>query len=126
MGSILQVKNIETLYYGLIKALRGISLDIQEGHFRGSRGQRRREDHDLKTVMGFWKTADKRNHELLGSASTGCDAEDILNLGIHGFPKARGFFRAFGQREPADGAYIRKDRKGSKRNLELVIGTSPF
>ena len=31
MGSILQVKNIETLYYGLIKALRGISLDIQEG-----------------------------------------------------------------------------------------------
>jgi branched-chain amino acid transport system ATP-binding protein len=129
MGSILQVKNIETLYYGLIKALRGISLDIQEGTISvvlGANGAGK--TTTLKTVMGLLEDQpDKGTIEFLGKRIDRMDAEDIVNLGIAMVPEGREVFPELSVKENLQmGAYIRKDRKGIQEDLELVIRYFPI
>jgi branched-chain amino acid transport system ATP-binding protein len=129
MGSILQVKNIETLYYGLIKALRGISLDIQEGTISvvlGANGAGK--TTTLKTVMGLLEDQpDKGTIEFLGKRIDRMDAEDIVNLGIAMVPEGREVFPELSVKETLQmGAYIRKDRKGIQEDLELVIRYFPI
>jgi branched-chain amino acid transport system ATP-binding protein len=129
MGSILQVKNIETLYYGLIKALRGISLDIQEGTISvvlGANGAGK--TTTLKTVMGLLEDQpDNGTIEFLGKRIDRMDAEDIVNLGIAMVPEGREVFPELSVKENLQmGAYIRKDRKGIQEDLELVIRYFPI
>ena len=129
MGSILQVKNVETLYYGLIKALRGISLDIQEGTISvvlGANGAGK--TTTLKTVMGLLEDQpDKGTIEFLGKRIDRMDAEDIVNLGIAMVPEGREVFPELSVKENLQmGAYIRKDRKGIQEDLELVIRYFPI
>ena len=91
----MQVKNIETLYYGLIKALRGISLDIPGGdHLRGPGGETAPgKTTTLKTIMGLLEDQpDKGTIEFLGQRIDGLDAEDIVNLGITMVPEGREVF----------------------------------
>ncbi len=113
MGSILQVKNIETLYYGLIKALRGISLDIREGTISvilGGNGAGK--TTTLKTIMGLLEDQpDKGTIEFLGKRIDGLDAEDIVNLGITMVPEGREVFPELTVQENLRmGAYIRNDK----------------
>ena len=129
MGSILQVKNIETLYYGLIKALRGISLDIQEGTISvvlGANGAGK--TTTLKTVMGLLEDQpDKGTIEFLGKRIDRMDAEDIVNLGIALVPEGREVFPELSVKENLQmGAYIRNDRKGIQEDLERVIRYFPI
>ncbi|RPJ37044.1 MAG: ABC transporter ATP-binding protein, partial [Deltaproteobacteria bacterium] len=129
MGSILQVKNIETLYYGLIKALRGISLDIQEGTISvvlGANGAGK--TTTLKTIMGLLEDQpDKGTIEFLGKRIDRMDAEDVVNLGITMVPEGREVFPELTVKENLRmGAYIRKDRKGILEDLELVVRYFPI
>lgn len=129
MGSILQVKNIETLYYGLIKALRGISLDIQEGTISvvlGGNGAGK--TTALKTVMGLLEDQpDKGTIEFLGQRIDGMDAEDIVNLGIAMVPEGREVFPELTVWENLKmGAYTRKDKKGVQEDLDRVIRYFPI
>ena len=129
MGSILQVKNIETLYYGLIKALRGISLDIQEGTISvvlGANGAGK--TTTLKTVMGLLEDQpDKGTIEFLGKRIDRMDAEDIVNLGIAMVPEGREVFPELSVKENLQmGAYIRKDRRGIQEDLERVMRYFPI
>jgi branched-chain amino acid transport system ATP-binding protein len=129
MGSILQVKNIETLYYGLIKALRGISLDIQEGTISvvlGANGAGK--TTTLKTIMGLLEDQpDKGTIEFLGKRIDRMDAEDVVNLGLTMVPEGREVFPELSVKENLQmGAYIRKDRKGIQEDLDLVIRYFPI
>ena len=129
MGSILQVKNIETLYYGLIKALRGISLDIQEGTISvvlGGNGAGK--TTTLKTIMGLLEDQpDKGTIEFMGKRIDRMDAEDIVNLGIAMVPEGREVFPELTVRENLwMGAYIRKDPKGVQEDLGRVIRYFPI
>ena len=129
MGSILQVKNIETLYYGLIKALRGISLDIQEGTISvvlGGNGAGK--TTTLKTIMGLLEDQpDKGTIEFMGKRIDGLDAEDIVNLGIAMVPEGREVFPELTVKENLwMGAYIRKDRAGVQEDLDRVIRYFPI
>ena len=129
MGSILQVKNIETLYYGLIKALRGISLDIQEGTISvvlGANGAGK--TTTLKTIMGLLEDQpDKGTIEFLGKRIDRLDAEDVVNLGITMVPEGREVFPELTVKENLQmGAYIRKDRQGIQADLERVIRYFPI
>jgi branched-chain amino acid transport system ATP-binding protein len=129
MGSILQVRNIETLYYGLIKALRGISLDIQEGTISvvlGANGAGK--TTTLKTIMGLLEDQpDKGTIEFLGKRIDRMDAEDIVNLGITMVPEGREVFPELSVKENLQmGAYIRKDRKGVLEDLDRVIRYFPI
>jgi branched-chain amino acid transport system ATP-binding protein len=129
LGSILQVKNIETLYYGLIKALRGISLDIQEGTISvvlGGNGAGK--TTTLKTIMGLLEDQpDKGTIDFMSKRIDGLDAEDIVNLGIAMVPEGREVFPELTVQENLwMGAYIRKDRGGVKEDLERVIRYFPI
>jgi branched-chain amino acid transport system ATP-binding protein len=129
LGSILQVKNIETLYYGLIKALRGISLDIQEGTISvvlGGNGAGK--TTTLKTIMGLLEDQpDKGTIEFLGKRIDGLDAEDVVNLGITMVPEGREVFPELTVRENLwMGAYTRKDRPAIHEDLDRVIRYFPI
>jgi branched-chain amino acid transport system ATP-binding protein len=129
VGSILQVKNIETLYYDIIKALRGISLDIQEGTISvvlGGNGAGK--TTTLKTIMGLLEDQpDKGTIEFMGRRIDGMDAEDIVNLGIAMVPEGREVFPELSVMENLRmGAYIRKDKKGVQEDHERVIRYFPI
>ncbi len=129
MGSILQVKNIETLYYDIIKALRGISLDIQEGTISvvlGGNGAGK--TTTLKTIMGLLEDQpDKGTIEFMGRRIDGMDAEDIVNLGIAMVPEGREVFPELTVMENLRmGAYTRKDKKGVQEDQDRVIRYFPI
>jgi branched-chain amino acid transport system ATP-binding protein len=129
VGSILQVKNIETLYYDIIKALRGISLDIQEGTISvvlGGNGAGK--STTLKTIMGLLEDQpDKGTIEFMGRRIDGMDAEDIVNLGIAMVPEGREVFPELTVMENLKmGAYTRKDKKGVQEDQDRVIRYFPI
>ncbi|NWF55314.1 MAG: ABC transporter ATP-binding protein [Syntrophaceae bacterium] len=129
VASILQVKNIETLYYDIIKALRGISLDIQEGTISvvlGGNGAGK--TTTLKTIMGLLEDQpDKGTIEFMGRRIDGMDAEDIVNLGIAMVPEGREVFPELTVMENLKmGAYTRRDGKGVQEDLDRVIRYFPI
>jgi branched-chain amino acid transport system ATP-binding protein len=124
---LLKVKNIETLY-GLIMAIRGVSLEVQEGQIAailGANGAGK--TTILKTIMGLLEDQpDKGTIEFLGKRIDGKDAEQIVHLGISYVPEGREVFPELSVDENLRmGAYIRKDKKGVKEDHDRVITHFP-
>src|SRR5512136_741883 len=124
---ILKVKNIETLY-GLIMAIRGVSLEVQEGQIAailGANGAGK--TTILKTIMGLLEDQpDKGTIEFLEKRIDGKDAEEIVHLGIAYVPEGREVFPELSVDENLKmGAYIRKDKKGVREDYDRVIGHFP-
>src|SRR4030042_6985363 len=125
---ILKVKNIETLY-GLIMAIRGVSLEVQEGQIAailGANGAGK--TTILKTIMGLLEDQpDKGTIEFLAKRIDGKDAEDIVHLGISYVPEGREVFPELSVDENLKmGAYTRKDKKGAKEDHQSVISHFPI
>ena len=124
---MLKVKNIETLY-GLIMAIRGVSLEVQEGQIAailGANGAGK--TTILKTIMGLLEDQpDKGTIEFLGKRIDGKDAEEIVHQGISYVPEGREVFPELSVDENLRmGAYIRKDKKGVKEDHDRVITHFP-
>jgi branched-chain amino acid transport system ATP-binding protein len=124
---LLKVKNIETLY-GLIMAIRGVSLEVQEGQIAailGANGAGK--TTILKTIMGLLEDQpDKGTIEFLGRRIDGKDTEEIVRLGISYVPEGREVFPELSVDENLRmGAYIRKDKKSVKEDYNRVIGHFP-
>ena len=127
METLLEIKNIET-YYGLIYALRGLSLSVEEGTITailGSNGAGK--STILKTVCGLIDDQpDKGTIEFLGKRIDGRDTEKIVRMGISYVPEGREVFEELTVKENLlMGAYIRKDRTGIKQDFERVYGLFP-
>jgi branched-chain amino acid transport system ATP-binding protein len=125
--ALLKVKNIETLY-GLIMAIRGVSLEVQEGQIAailGANGAGK--TTILKTIMGLLEDQpDKGTIEFLGKRIDGKDTEEIVRLGISYVPEGREVFPELSVDENLRmGAYIRKDKKAVKEDYNRVIGHFP-
>ncbi|OGP65182.1 MAG: ABC transporter ATP-binding protein [Deltaproteobacteria bacterium RBG_13_47_9] len=124
---LLKVKNIETLY-GLIMAIRGVSLEVQEGQIAailGSNGAGK--TTILKTIMGLLEDQpDKGTIEFMGGRIDGKDAEKIVHLGISYVPEGREVFPELSVDENLKmGAYIRSDKKLVKEDYDRVIHHFP-
>ncbi len=127
MGTLLEIKNIET-YYGLIYALRGLSLSVEEGTITailGSNGAGK--STILKTVCGLIDDQpDKGTIEFMGKRIDGRDTEKIVRMGISYVPEGREVFEELTVKENLlMGAYIRKDRTGIRQDFERVYGLFP-
>jgi branched-chain amino acid transport system ATP-binding protein len=88
---MLKVEGIET-WYGAIQALKGISLEVNQGEIvalLGANGAGK--STTIKTITGMLKPA-KGRIELLGQDITRREPEDIAELGIACVPEGRHIF----------------------------------
>ncbi len=127
MTTLLEIKNIET-FYGLIYALRGVSLTVDEGTITAILGNNGAgKSTILKTVMGLLEDQpDKGAIEFLGKRIDGKDAEVIVRRGISYVPEGREVFEELTVRENLMmGAYIRRERSGIRKDMENVYAYFP-
>ena len=121
-GALLEIKNIET-YYGLIYALRGVSLSVEVGTITAILGNNGAgKSTILKTVMGLIEDQpDKGTIEFMGRRIDGKDTEKIVRMGISYVPEGREVFEELTTRENLlMGAYLRKDRVGVKSDFDMI------
>jgi branched-chain amino acid transport system ATP-binding protein len=126
-GALLDIKNIET-YYGLIYALRGVSLAVEVGtvtSILGNNGAGK--STILKTVLGLIEDQpDKGIIEFMGQRIDGKDTEDIIRMGISYVPEGRQIFEELTVEENLlMGAYLRKDRAGIRDDFEQIYRHFP-
>ena len=127
MGTLLEIKNIET-FYVLIYALRGVSLTVDEGTITAILGNNGAgKSTILKTVMGLLDDQpDKGTIEFMGKRIDGKDTEVIVRMGLSYVPEGREVFEELSVRENLlMGAYIRKDRKAIKKDFEQIYQYFP-
>jgi len=124
---LLEVRNIETLY-GLIMAIRGVSLEVKEGQIAallGANGAGK--TTILKTILGLLEDQpDKGTVHFLGKRIDRKDTEEIVRLGISYVPEGREVFPELNVDENLRmGAYIRKDKRSIKEDYDRVISHFP-
>ena len=127
LGTLLELRNIET-YYGLIYAIRGVSLSVEEGTITailGSNGAGK--STILKTVVGLLEDQpDKGTIEFQGKRIDGKETEDIVRMGISYVPEGREVFEELTVRENLlMGAYLRKDKAGMKGDFDQIYSYFP-
>jgi branched-chain amino acid transport system ATP-binding protein len=126
---MLAVKNIET-WYDLIRALHGISFEIQQGSIvalLGSNGAGK--STTLKTIMRLLDDdqPEKGSIEFLGKRIDRMDTEEIVRLGISYVPEGREVFPELTVMENIlMGSYTRTDRKGIQEDIEAVLRQFPI
>jgi branched-chain amino acid transport system ATP-binding protein len=126
-GTLLEIKNIET-YYGLIYALRGVSLSVDVGTITAVLGNNGAgKSTILKTVMGLLEDQpDKGTIEFMGRRIDGEDTEVIVRMGISYVPEGRQVFEELTVKENLlMGAYLRNDRIAIKDDFELIYRYFP-
>jgi branched-chain amino acid transport system ATP-binding protein len=126
---MLAVKNIET-WYDLIRALHGISFEIQQGSIvalLGSNGAGK--STTLKTIMRLLDDdqPEKGSIEFMGKRIDRMDTEEIVRLGISYVPEGREVFPELTVMENIlMGAYTRKDRRGVSDDIEAMLKLFPI
>jgi len=123
---MLEIKNLN-LHYGVIHALKDISLTVNDG-----------EIVTLIGANGAGKTSTLRTISGLEKASGGdilLDGESIMNVsapkrvakGISQVPEGRRIFPDMTVLENLEmGAYLRNDKDGIKADMEMVYGRFPI
>lgn len=114
------------VYYGNIHALKGISLEINQGEIVtliGANGAGK--STLLKTISGLLKP---KNGDVLfeGQSVAGNSAQAIVKKGISQVPEGRRVFSNMSVEENLElGAYIRKDKQGIREDFDKVYQLFP-
>lgn len=122
---MLQLRDVHT-YYGNIHALKGISIEINQGEIVtliGSNGAGK--STTLRTISGI---APARHGEVVfeGQVINKVPAHKIVNLGISQSPEGRRIFANLTVRENLEmGAFTRNDKDGIEKDMERVYGLFP-
>jgi branched-chain amino acid transport system ATP-binding protein len=122
--ALLEVEDIHT-FYGNIEALKGVSLEVEEGEcvtLIGSNGAGK--STTLRSISGLTQA---RTGEIRfrGRDIARMPPQDIVQLGISQSPEGRKCFQRMTVRENLDmGAYLRRDKE-VVRDLERVFELFP-
>lgn len=123
---MLKVDNIHT-YYGNIRALKGISLEVQKGEIItliGANGAGK--STTLMSICGIEKPRTGAIY-FEGQDITHLPPHEIVALGICQVPEGRRIFPQLTVLENLDmGAYLRTDRESVKTDLEYVFSLFPI
>jgi branched-chain amino acid transport system ATP-binding protein len=123
--SFLKVTEIET-FYGNIQALKGISIEVEEGEcvtLIGSNGAGK--STTLRSISGLTPPR-TGSIELDGQEISNLPAQEIVRLGICQSPEGRKCFQRMTVRENLElGAYLRKDSVGIGEDLDHVFELFP-
>lgn len=123
---MLKVNNID-VFYGNIQALKGVSLEVNEGEIVtliGANGAGK--STLLKTLSGLLKPK-QGTIEYLGHSIAGKAAQSIVKDGISHVPEGRRVFANMTVEENLElGAYLRKDRAEIAKDKERVFEIFPI
>lgn len=118
--------NDMNVYYGAIHALKGISLEINEGEIVtliGANGAGK--STTLRTISGLLKPK-TGTIEFEGKNIAGMPAQNIVKAGISQVPEGRRVFAEMTVMENLElGAFIRKDKAGIAKDLKMVCERFP-
>ncbi|MFJ7668872.1 ABC transporter ATP-binding protein [Lysinibacillus sp. NPDC097195] len=122
---MLKVQNID-VFYGNIQALKGVSLEVNEGEIVtliGANGAGK--STLLKTLSGLLKPKGGII-EYEGFSIAGKAAQTIVKSGISHVPEGRRVFANMSVEENLElGAYLRNDKAGIKKDMEHVFELFP-
>ncbi len=122
---MLKIDNIN-VYYGAIHALKGISVQVNEGEIVtliGANGAGK--STILRTISGLLKP---KSGEIIfeGKNIAGSPVQDIVKMSISQVPEGRRVFANMTVLENLElGAYIRTDSRGVKEDLEKIFDRFP-
>ena len=128
---MLQVNNIEVVYMNVIQVLRGVSLTVADGQIvalLGANGGGK--TTTLKAISGMLKTEEGEvtdgSIEFDGQRIDRLGPEHIAVMGISQAMEGRRVLEHLSVEENLlVGAYRRKDRRGVKQDLEMVLNYFP-
>jgi branched-chain amino acid transport system ATP-binding protein len=122
---LLELDNIKT-YYGNIRALKGISIEVDKGEIVcliGANGAGK--STTLMTISGVLTPADG-DVVYQGRSIVGVRPDNIVRMGICQVREGRMIFPVLTVRENLDlGAYLRTDRVGIKEAFDWVFSLFP-
>lgn len=122
---LLEIKNL-SVHYGVIQALKGVSLEVKEGEIVsliGANGAGK--TTLLQTISGLLKKTDG-DILFMGKSLNKTNAKNIVKAGITQVPEGRHIFPGMSVYENLlMGAYLRKDKDGIKKDLERVYERFP-
>lgn len=122
---MLKLRNIQA-FYGNIKALKDISMEVKEGEIItliGANGAGK--STTLMTICGI---VPAREGEIIfeGQTINNMAPNKIVALGINQVPEGRHIFPYLTVMENLDmGTFLRKDRAGIKQDLEYIFSLFP-
>jgi branched-chain amino acid transport system ATP-binding protein len=123
--ALLEVEDIHT-FYGNIEALKGISIEVEEGEvvtLIGSNGAGK--STTLRSISGLTPPR-QGSIRFDGNDISGTPPQDIVQLGISQSPEGRHCFQRMSVRENLElGAYLRRDRAEINEDLETVFSLFP-
>ncbi len=123
--TILRVENLHT-FYGQIEALKGISLEVNEGEIVsliGANGAGK--STTLKTISGQLVPVEGRI-DFMGDGIAGLPAHKVTEKGIIQVPEGRRIFPRMTVEENLEmGAFLRKDKAGIAESMERVFTLFP-
>jgi branched-chain amino acid transport system ATP-binding protein len=122
---MLQLKDVN-LYYGVIHALKGININIEEGEIVtliGSNGAGK--SSTLRAISGIEKIS-SGSIEFNGLDLGKTNASEIVSMGLSQVPEGRRVFPQMTVMENLEmGAYTRKDKAEIKADFEKVFSLFP-
>ena len=125
MAALLKINDIN-VYYGAIHAIKGISLEVNEGEIVtliGANGAGK--STTLRTISGLLKPK-TGSIEFEGKNIAGVAAQNIVKAGISQVPEGRRVFAEMTVMENLElGAFIRKDKDGIAKDLKMVFERFP-
>ena len=125
MGTMLTVNDIN-VFYGAIHAIKGVSLEVNEGEIVtliGANGAGK--STILRTISGLLKPK-TGSIQFEGQEIAGMPAHEIVKSGISQVPEGRRIFAEMSVLENLElGAFTRKDKDGIKADMELVFERFP-
>jgi len=123
--TFLHVDNIQT-FYGNIQALKGITIDVEEGEcvtLIGSNGAGK--STTLRSISGL-TPAREGSIKLAGEEISHLPPQEIVRLGICQAPEGRKCFQRMTVRENLElGAFLRRDHDGIVKDLDRIYDLFP-
>lgn len=122
---MLKVEDLN-VFYGAIHAIKGISLEVEEGQIVtliGANGAGK--TTTLRTISGL-NRAKGGQISFKGKSINTLPAQDIMAMGISQVPEGRRVFANMTVLENLElGAYLRKDKSGIKKDMDHVFEKFP-
>ncbi len=120
----LEIKNL-TVDYGGIRAVKGISLQVERGEIVtliGSNGAGK--TSTLRGIVRLVKAGG--SVRVFGDEVSGCETHEVAQRGVALVPEGRGIFTGMTVRENLDlGAYLKRDKAGMAQRMERVVKLFP-